>query len=72
VRKEAYIKKILMLEIGIFNFSPSLAHTPKACVSKKRCILSILISTFSGFLSMFYKSSKIDVIFVTYVGIIKI
>jgi hypothetical protein len=34
VRKEAYIKKILMLEIGISNFSPILVQTPKVCVSK--------------------------------------
>jgi len=35
VRNDAYIKKILILEIGISNFSPSLVHTPNVRVSKK-------------------------------------
>lgn len=30
VRKEAYIKKSLMLEVGMLNFSPKRLQTPKA------------------------------------------
>lgn len=35
VRKDEYMKKILMLDVGIFNFSPNFVQTPNALFSKK-------------------------------------
>ena len=36
------MKNNLMLAIGILSFSPNFVQTPKACDSKKYCILRIV------------------------------
>ena len=43
VRKEAYIKNNLILEVATPNFSPSRVQTPKALLSKKCWILSVTL-----------------------------
>lgn len=43
VKKEAYIKKSLIVPVAIPSFSPIQAHTPNICSSTRACSLFISV-----------------------------